>query len=462
MPLDRLSAEDQLMLQASGIWPQEIGVLALLEGGALLDPSGRLRIESVREAIQSRLHLAPRFRQLIYQPPRGQGAPLWVDAHHFEVREHVRILPLPTPGGEGELLLAVEQLRRQRLDPSRPLWEMWFLTGLPERRIAMFVKTHHAMADGLAAMATITAFLDAVPDAPGAAPRPWTAAPPPSARQLFADNLLRQAKGLVAALSVLLRPRSTVRQLRAAWPATRELIAEEPAPETSLHRMVGADRKLAMIRSRADLVREVAHAHHATVNDLLLTLIAGGLRALLRSRGEPVEGLTLKIYVPVTLRRRLRGSLQGNHIAQMVVPLPVGEPDPGRRLEQIAVETTERKARARANVATLFRGRLATRLMLKAITRQRVDVTTASLPGPKRPLYLAGARVLEVFPVVPLIGNVALGVGGVTYAGTYNIGVTADRDAYPDLDLFSSGMRDELDALSAAWNSERGARVPAA
>lgn len=336
------------------------------------------------------------------------------------------------------------------------------MTGLPEQRIGLFVKMHHAMADGLAAMATIATLLEAVPNAPVGVPRPWTPGPPPPAWQLVADNLLRRMKGLAAVVSIIVRPVTTVRQLRAAWPATRELFAEEPSPKTSLDRMVHADRSLALVRSRADLVRQIARAHHATVNDLLLALIAGGLRALLRSRGESVEGLAVKIYVPVTLRHRLRGSLQGNQIAQMAVPVPLGGSVPARRLELIAAETAKRKARTRTNLGTLFRGRIATRLLLKAVTRQRVNVTTASIPAPRRPLYLAGARVIEVFPVLPLIGNVTLGVGGVTYAGTFSIGITADRDAFPDLDLFVSGMRAELDALADARNSERGARVPAA
>lgn len=462
MQLERLSAEDQLMLHASGIWPQEIVVLALLDGADLFDADGRLRIDAVREVVHSRLHLVPRFRQLLYEPPRAQGAPLWIDAARFDLRDHVRDLPVPAPGTERELLVAAEQLRRRRLDPSHPLWEMWLMTGLPEHRIGLLVKMHHAMADGLAAMATITTLLDAVPSAPVPAPAAWVPAQPPSAWQLVADNLLRHLQGLAAALFVLLRPVTSVRQLRAAWPATRELIAEEPSPETSLDRMVGADRSLALIRSRADLVRGIARAHHGTVNDLLLALIGGGLRALLRSRGEAVEKLTLKIYVPVTLRHTLRGSLRGNEIAQMAVPVPLGGSDPDRRLERIAADTATRKRRTRANLGALFRGRLVTRLLLKAVTRQRVNVTTASLPGPRRPLYLAGARVIEVFPVLPLIGNVALGVGAVTYAGTFSIGITADRDAFPDLDLFVSGMRAELDALAEGGNSEQGARVPAA
>jgi diacylglycerol O-acyltransferase / wax synthase len=447
IPIDRLTALDRLMLGASAIWPQDIGALALLDGTNLLEPGGRFRIEAVREAIGSRLQLVPRFRQVVHVPRRGLGGPLWVDAPSFDPGEHVRVLPLPAGTGEAELLLAIERLRSKRLDPSRPLWELWFLTGLPEGRIALFVRLHHAIADGMAAMATISALLDPAPDATAPPARPWTPTRPPSARELFADNLVRHVERLAGALSTLARPRTTVRRLRAAWPATRELLAEAPAPQTSLDRMVGPGRNLALIRTTLDQVKQVAHAHDATVNDVLLAATAGGLRALLRRRGEPVEDLAVRIYVPVSLRRRVRGPQQGNLIAQMAVPLPLGASDPGRRLRQIAAETARRKARTRTSLGTLFRGRIARRLLLKAVIRQRVNVTSASIPGPTMPLYLAGARVLEVFPVLPLIANEPLGVGALSYAGTFNIGVVADRDAYPDLDVFAAGAREELHAL---------------
>jgi diacylglycerol O-acyltransferase len=448
--IDRLSALDQLMLRASEIWPQDIGALALLDGKRLLEPTGRFRIEAVRHAIESRLHLVPRFRQVVHAPARGLGGPLWVHAPTFDVNEHIRFLPLPADSGEADLLVATEQLRRQPLDPSRPPWEMWFMPGLPNERIAMFVRLHHSIADGMAAMATISALLDTAPDAPVATAPPRRPVPWPSARQLLADNLARHVRALAGAVSVLARPRATMRHLIAAWPAIHELLAEEPAPETSLDRMVGPDRNLALIRSSLDRVKQVAHVHHATVNDVLLAVTAGGLRALLHSRGEPVEGTTVRIYVPVSLRPQVRGPQQGNAIAQMAVPLQLGVSDPGDRLRQIAAATAERKARPRTPLGTLFRGTIARRLMLKAVIRQRVNVTSASIPGPTVPLYLAGARVLEVFPVLPLIANEPLGVGALSYAGAFSIGIVADADAYSDIDVFATGLREELHGLGSA------------
>jgi diacylglycerol O-acyltransferase / wax synthase len=391
--------------------------------------------------------LVPRFRQVVHVPRRGLGGPLWVDTPSFDLNDHVRVLPLPAGSGEADLLVAAEQLRGRRLEPSRPLWAMWFLTGLPDNQVALFVKLHHAIADGMAAMATISALLGTAPDTPAPPALPWTPTPWPTAGELLADNLHRHLQRLASTFSVLARPRTTMRRLRAAWPAIRELLAEKPAPKTSLDRMVGPNRNLALIRTSLDQVKQVAHAHAATVNDVLLAVTAGGLRALLRSRGEPVKNTTVRIYVPVSLRRRMRGPQRGNLIAQMAVPLPLGVADPGLRLGEIAAETANRKARTRTSLGTLFGGRVARRLLLMAVLRQRVNVCSASIPGPQVPLYLAGAQVLEVFPLLPLIANEPLGVGALSYAGAFTIGVVADQDAYPDLDAFTAGMRQELHAL---------------
>jgi diacylglycerol O-acyltransferase / wax synthase len=445
--IDRLTSLDRLMLEASKRWPQDIGALAILDGTVLLDRAGELRLGAVREAIASRLPLVPRFRQVIHVPGRGLGGPLWVDAPRFDIRDHVVGLALPPGTGETGLLAVIEELRGQRFDPSRPLWRMWFMPGLPGGRVAMFVKLHHSIADGMAAMTAIAAFLDVGPDAPITPASPWAPAPPPPDRELFIDNARRHLQAVRGAGSMLVRPGATLRHARQAWPAIRELLAEEPATRTSLDRMIGPHRSLAVIRNSLDEVKTVAHAHGATVNDVLLAVTAGGLRAVLRHRDEPVEGTTVRAYVPVSLRPRAGGPRQGNLIAEMAVPLALRQADAGDELRRIAAETATRKRRARTALGTFSRGRLARRLMLFAVMRQRVNVTTASIPGPDVPLYLTGARVLEVFPVLPLIANEPLGVGALSYAGAFNIGVVADRDAYPDLEIFAAGVREELDRL---------------
>jgi WS/DGAT/MGAT family acyltransferase len=463
MFVERLTVEDQLMLWPDEIWPQENGALAILDGNCLLDPDGRFQIETVRDVIAARLHLVPRFRQIIYVPPRGLGGPLWVDAPAFNLSDHVRVVRLPAPGDEAALLKATEQLRRRRLDRSRPLWEISFLIGLPDRRIGMFVKIHHAIADGIAAVAIATAFLDHTPDAANPATPPWIPLPPPTVRELISDNLRSHSSELKAASSALTRPVTTARRARAAWLAMREMFAAEPARRTSLNRVVGPDRNLALIRADLDQIKQIAHSHDAKVNDVLLTAIAGGLRGLLRSRGEPTDDLIVRVYVPVTLRQpQQRAQARGNLVADMVVPLPVGVSDPGRRLTQIATDTRSRKAQDRPSLGVMLRSRFVRRALLKVLGHQPVNVTTADVPGPHQALFLAGARLLEVFPVLPLLANVSLGVGALSYAGQFTIMAIADKEACPDLDIFTTGCQAELRAMAHNPHSEQTAEVMAA
>ena len=233
----------------------------------------------------------------------------------------------------------------------------------------------------------------------------------------------------------------------------RELLAERPLPATSLDRRVGPDRTLALMRSSLELIKNVGYTSDATVNDVLLTVTAGGLRALLKSREEPVEQV-LRIYVPVSLHHEPRAQARGNLIGQMVVPLPIGVADPVHRLRLIAKETVKRKARSRPSLGIVPHRGIAGRAFLKIVDRQRVNLTSADIPGPQVPQYFAGARLLEVFPIAPLIGKVSLAVAAMSYAGQFNITVIADRDTYPDLEIFVAGVQAELQAFDAAMSAE--------
>jgi diacylglycerol O-acyltransferase / wax synthase len=453
MSIERLSPAEQVMLWPDQIWPQDIGAVIILDGTNLFDPDGRFRIEAVRELVASRLHLVPRFRQLLYTPPRRLGGPLWIDDPAFDLSNHVAVMPLPAPADEAQLLRAAERLIRRRLDRSRPLWGMWFLTGLPDGRVGLFVKMHHSIGDAIAAVATFATFLDVDAEATVSPAEPWTPAPAPSATDLLVDNRQTRRRGRRSALSMLSHPVTTVQKAAAVWPAMRELLAEKPLPSTGLDRLVGADRNLALIRCGVDLVKAVGHTYGAKVNDVFLSVIAGGLRALLSSRREPVEHLVTRIYVPVSLRHGQYAGARGNVIAQMVVPLPIGVSDPVERLHRIALETATRKARSRPSVGGMPTHGIAAKVFLKLIDRQRVNVESADIPGPETPLYFAGAQLLELFPVLPLVGKVSLGVAGMSYAGQFNITAVGDRDTYPDIDVFAAGVRNELRALSVTLPS---------
>src|SRR5215831_2896582 len=181
--LDRLTASDLFLLMWDDYgWSSDIGGLAVLDG------AGRVRVDAVREQFEPRLHLIPRFRQLLYRPRLGLGWPLWVDAPTFDLADRIRVHPVAAPGGQAQLLAACQDLAARRLDPARPLWELWLLPGLPDQRVGAYLRLHHAIADGTAALAAFGALLDQAADTPTPAAPPWTPAPAPAASKLLADN----------------------------------------------------------------------------------------------------------------------------------------------------------------------------------------------------------------------------------------------------------------------------------
>jgi diacylglycerol O-acyltransferase / wax synthase len=433
-------------------WPADIGVVAVLDGAGLFDGAGRLRINRVRDRIAGRLDLAPRLRQVVYRPPPGLGRPLWVDAPSFNIADHIHVHPLPTPAGETELLQACEELRRRSLDPSRPLWQLWLLPGLPDGQVGMFIKLHHAIADGVAGVALLGNLLDHAADAAPPAAPPWTPRPAPAARDLLLDNLRRYADALARSTSHLNHPAGATGRVRRTWGSVRELLTEPRAPRTSLNRPIGATRRIAVVHCHLDAVHEAAHHADASVNDAVLAAVAGGLRDLLQSRRENVTGLVLHAMVPVALHDPSLGPAQGNRYGVMVVSLPIGEPNATRRLQTIAAQTTRRKHQPRRPWGTgLLGSPLVQRLAIRLADRQHfINIHVANVPGPATPLYLAGARLTEAFPVTPLSGNVTLGVGVLSYTDQLNISVIADRDACPDLPTFTTGLTNCLSELTGA------------
>ena len=450
MVVDRLSAQDLMMIwpEERG-WSQDIGALIILDGGSISEEDGGLDLAAIRDHIERRLHRLPRFRQLLYRPSFGGGWPLWIDAPAVDLSRHIQEVRVDAPAGDDEVLACCESLRLQRWDPDQPLWRMWFLTGLPDGRVGLYVRVHHAIADGVAGIAALGELFDLEADAPLEEPPPWNPKPMPSRPDLVEDNVVEHVRDLGRLARKVAHPTATMRAARADWPAVREAFFGERAPTTSLTAgPIGWDRRFALVRSDLRTVKDVAHSTGTTVNDVLMTGIASGLRALLLSRGESVDDLVLRAFVPVSLHGQQAGQAEGNLDGAMFVPLPIGEADDVCRLALIARESSERKKRTRPPGGVLFRNRAIQKASLRLAPHQHVMNTyVANVPGPPVPLYFMGASVLEVFPVVPLMGNVSVGVGALSYADQFNVVAVVDRDLCPDVDTFVDGLTSSLAKL---------------
>jgi diacylglycerol O-acyltransferase / wax synthase len=450
--LERLTPLDvsNLRIEQHGL-PMNVAALAILEGRVLLDAPGQLALEAIKARIGQRLTLAPRLRQRLYRPGFGLGAPVWVDDARFDISRHVRTRPVPADGGEEALLATCVELNDRPFDQAHPLWEIWLLTGAPAGRVPMLIRFHHVLADGIAALALLgTLFdsspFDSAPDAPEQEGPPWTARPIPARSELLGDALRRSVAGIRQGMHKTGHPGRALAPARTWFRQGLQLAREGRAPRTSLNRPVGRQHRILLVRADLDLARQVAHAHHATVNDVVLCTIAGGARALLAGRGELHRPLVLKVSVAASVRVPASASQAGNMVGILLVPVPVGEEDPIRRLEQIARATAERKRLPPYQPAA----RLLQRWMIRTMNRQRrINLLMSNLPGPPQPIYFAGAKILEVFQIGVVQGNVSVQVGALSYAGQLNFDIVADANLVPDLTVFANGMTEDLERLGA-------------
>lgn len=443
---DRLSALDASFLHLeSPETPMHVGALGIFEGEAFLDASGRFRLAEVRALVTSRLHLIPRFRKRLMAVPMDQGRPIWVDDDRFDISHHVRLTALPRPGTREQLLTLTGRIEGQVLDRSHPLWELWFVEGLEGGRVALVQKTHHALVDGVSGVDVATVLLDFTPEPTVLDAPAWLPAPAPSATQLLRDTwverstqpteMVRSVRGLVRAPQ-----RAAARTAQVAG-ALRSLVDGSPlAPRTSFNVPVGRRRRFTGVQIPLTDVQAIRAAHGGTVNDVVLAAVAGAMRRRLEVRGDDLP-TSLRVLCPVSVRDESEHLHLGNRLSVMVVELPVAEPDPVVRLDAIGEETRDLKAREQpagpAFVIDLTEYAAPSVLGLAARLMHRqpfVNLIVTNVPGPLQPLYCLGARMLEAYPMVPLSGNMSLGVAILSYCGVLHFGLYADGDAWPDLD----------------------------
>ncbi len=413
---------------------------APMQVGAILVLDSALELDAVRGGIGDRIRGVPRLRQRLVRVAPGCGRPIWVDDPRFDITRHVHAVPCPAPGDEEALLAVAAETVTTRLPADAPLWSARLVTGLTGGRTALIVAFHHVLADGIGGLAVLAQLVDGGAAVPGRA----FPGPAPSGRELFVDALtsrLRAVGHLPAGL----------RSLRGALAELKPMSATR-APLCSLNRPTGSRRSLGVARADLARVRGVAHAHGGTVNDAVLTAVAGALRGLLSHRGETVE--TVVISVPVSARRQTSAAQLGNAVGVIPVSVPVTG-DAGRRLEVIAGIMQERKEAPRAASAALlgplFRILARLGLLHRFIDHQRMVTTfVTNLRGPDSALSFLGAKVTHVVPVSGTTGNVTVAFGALSYAGTLTITVIADPDACPDLPVLVTALQGELDLLATA------------
>jgi diacylglycerol O-acyltransferase / wax synthase len=417
-----------------------------------------------RDHIASRLHLVPRFRQKIRFVPFSQGRPVWVDDPHLNLGYHVRQTALPPPGSEEQLRTLAARIFSQRLDRSKPLWEMWLVEGLKGNRFAIVGKSHHALVDGVSGVDISTILFDAAPDPPAPThdPPEWLPEPEPSEVELLGEALLERATSpreiIRGARAVMRGPRRVAGELRDALAATSKLMsAGMSAPRSVFNVDIGPHRRFTWVQGDLDEFKRIKNGLGGTVNDVVLAAVTGALGRYLKARGIDTEGLELRAMVPVSVRAAEEHGALGNRVATMMAPLPVWCENPKQRMGLISESMGDLKQSGQAVGAevltklTDFAPPTIAAQAARLQSRQRFfNLVVTNVPGPQFPLYLMGREMLAIVPMVPLAERQSMCVGIMSYNGQLNFGLIGDYDSMPDLESIGLDLEAAMAELSAA------------
>jgi WS/DGAT/MGAT family acyltransferase len=437
-----------------------VGAVAVFEPGPLSLEGGGFEIGRFERFVESVLQ--PRYRQRLAHMPVTRR-PIWVDDPHFNLHYHVRHVSLPHPGDERQLKRLAGHVFSLPLDRNKPLWELWVVEGLPERRFAIFSKAHHCMVDGIASADLLTSTMSLSPETEFDEARPSPPRRAPGPLDLARGEARRSAKrglsAVRAARDAALHPRRAFASLREATAGLGEAMAAS-AHQTSatvLNTEIGPHRRFDWLRQELAQVKAVKSRLGGTVNDVVLANAAGGLRRFLAERGEPVERLDFRAMVPVSIRAKNESGALGNRVATLAVELPLGEPEPQRRLERVIATTRAAKGSRLVHGMTLIEqisewglDRLFVELTRRTALTRPFNVVVTNVPGPQRPVYLLGAPLRAAYPLVPLYRNQALGIALFSYDGGLFWGLNADWDALPDLHRLVVALAADFEELRKA------------
>lgn len=453
---ERLTVLDELFLHLEGPNAHmHVGGAAIFEG----PPPD---YEEVLDMVRRRLQLVPRFRQKLATVPFGLGRPVWVDDTHFNLEYHVRHTALPAPGDDSKFKRLTARIMSQQLDRSKPLWEIWFAEGLGGDRFALISKTHHCLVDGVSGADIMSVILDLSPEPMQIEEEPWKPKPEPTQDELLLDALAERvtspAEIFRSIQSSLIDPAKIPNRIIESAKAIGSFIGGslDFAPTSSINRAIGPHRRFETILVELDQIKRIKNTLGGTVNDVVLAAVAGGLRRMLKARGERTDGLELRAMVPVSVRAEVERGALGNRVASVWAALPVHERDPARRLELVSETMSGLKASGQAVGAQLLTslGEYAPPTILaqasRLVARQRAfNLVVTNVPGPQFPLYSLGRQMHAVYPVVPLSDNTTLGIALLSYNGTVGFGVLGDYDAAPDIAVLAEGIEKAFAELAS-------------
>jgi WS/DGAT/MGAT family acyltransferase len=459
---ERLSALDSSFLEMEDQNSHmHIGSVGLYDAAPLTRPEGGLDFERIQTFLEGQMHRSARFRQKLAMIPRLEH-PVWIDDDTFNIHYHVRHTALPAPGDMRLLKRLTGRIMSQQLDRGKPLWEQWFVEGVEDGRYALISKIHHCLADGIGGTDLITAVMGTTPDSALEPGPPWKPRPSPSDTQLVVDELGRRAALPLtvarAGIRALADPSTALASLRETASDLSEAAAAgyNAASETPLNAPVGPHRRFDWNSIDFAKVKEIRTRLDAKVNDVVLTVVAGAVRDFLERRKVETKGLDFRVMVPVSVRTEDERGASGNRVSSLVVPLPLDEPDPIKRLSRIVQATRELKASGQSrgmqaiSEVMEFSDTL-THLFARAARDSHIaNLVVTNVPGPPVPIYMHGAPLLEAYPVVPLAGGQVLGVAIFSYANTLYWGFNADWDRVPDLHDFALAIGTHFEELTKA------------
>ena len=412
--------------------------------------------------IEDRITFVPRYRQHIRRVPGRLANPVWVDDRDFDLGYHVRRSALPRPGSVNQLRELTARIMSRRLDPSRPLWEAYFVEGLEGGRVALLSKSHQVLVDGISTVDLGQVLLDVDPGPRQVVHEDWRPESEPSSAALMLEALAESARSPRTMLTTGLGTAEAA--FRGAGALTGRfggmvgaLSNRRATPDSPFNLDPSEQRRVVLVRTALKDYRRVRRVHGGTVNDVILTTLTGAIRAWLMTRGEPVgTGRKIKALVPMSvIDEELEPTSLGSQVIGHRLSLPVGESSPVVRLHQVSYALKAHSETGRAVAADRIAGvagfapttfhALGSRVA--AEESQSVNLVITNVPGPQFPMFMAGAEMVETYPVPPLLPGFGVAVGVTSYDGGVYYGITADRDALPDIDVLGQCVRDSLDEL---------------